>query len=191
MGKIYFTADMHLGHTNIIRYCGRPYTTVEEMDQALIRNWNAVVHRDDTVYVVGDFTMRPRAQDYLEQLKGHKILIVGNHDYFARRASRCALFDEVAPYMQIRMEGRRITLCHYPMLEWQGSRESPEGKEYGYLIHGHIHNTVSPDYSILYRAPHALNAGVDINDYRPVTFDQLVQNNARFDRWALQILGQD
>ena len=70
----YFTSDLHLGHRNIIRLCNRPFATIEEMDETLIRNWNAKVTNGDTVYILGDLLFRNEkpAEEYLKQLKGKK-----------------------------------------------------------------------------------------------------------------------
>lgn len=79
---IYFTSDQHFGHSNILKHTGRPFSSIEEMDAALIRNWNAKVHRNDIVYILGDLFFRNStpAEEYLHQLKGVKHLIIGNHD---------------------------------------------------------------------------------------------------------------
>lgn len=81
---IYYTSDLHLGHANVIRHCDRPFADADEMDAALINNWNAKVHRNDTVYIVGDFLFRAKrpAEGYLSSLKGKKHLIIGNHDKY-------------------------------------------------------------------------------------------------------------
>lgn len=78
---VYFTADLHLGHENIIHHCSRPFRTVEEMDRALIDAWNKRVGPEDTVYILGDlmFSCKDPA-GYLRQLAGKKHLILGNHD---------------------------------------------------------------------------------------------------------------
>lgn len=82
MPKIFFTSDLHFGHKNIIRFDNRPFSTVEEMDEALIRNWNAKVSDEDTVYVLGDISWYNDAKtsEIINSLHGHKILIKGNHD---------------------------------------------------------------------------------------------------------------
>ena len=69
---IYYTADLHLGHANVIRHCDRPFKSVDEMDEALIRNWNSRVHRLDTVYIVGDLFFRNRrpCEECLAELNG-------------------------------------------------------------------------------------------------------------------------
>lgn len=86
----FFTADPHFGHANIIKYCQRPFASVEEMDRALTERWNAKIGSDDDVWILGDFTMRSGATalNYLRQLNGHKHLILGNHDGFAPSCTR-------------------------------------------------------------------------------------------------------
>ena len=83
MSKIFFTSDLHFGHKNILKFTKpRPFATIEEHDQAIINNWNSVVNRDDTVYVLGDIAMNMDPdvlENHLECLNGHKRLILGNH----------------------------------------------------------------------------------------------------------------
>ena len=80
MANIYVTSDTHFNHKNIIEYCNRPYSSVEEMNKAIIDNWNSVVKDEDTVYVLGDFCLggKEAIKELCSQLKGHKILIKGN-----------------------------------------------------------------------------------------------------------------
>ena len=188
MAKVLYTADLHFGHTNVIRYCARPFADVDEMDEALVANWNECVRDQDTVYILGDVTLQKHAEKYLQRLRGHKILVVGNHDYFIKRQDAAAYFDQVAPYMEIQRQQHKVTLCHYPLLEWDGSREDPDNPGCGYLVHGHIHNAIHPEYRVLFEHPLALNAGVDVNGYCPVTWEQMVDNNRRFARHALAVL---
>ena len=178
----YFTSDLHLGHQRICKLCSRPFASTEEMDRVLIENWNQKITNRDTVYILGDlFWDKDTAQRYLPLLRGKKILVTGNHDADWIKASGiCDAFQQVNPYLQINFQGHVLTLCHYPMLEWKNSR----GNEHrvGYLIHGHIHNRTEAMYEPLFRHPFALNAGVDINHYAPVTLEELVENNAAFKR---------
>ncbi len=80
---IYFTADLHFGHANVIRHCNRPFASADEMDAALTHNWNSFVGKHDEVYILGDFTMKPAAEAhrYLSALNGRKYMIRGNHDH--------------------------------------------------------------------------------------------------------------
>ena len=178
---VFFTSDLHLGHENVLRLCGRPFGDVEEMDNAIIRNWNQKVKKRDTVYILGDVVWdKRRVAPLMESLAGKKILIMGNHDTpWAKKEAIRPLFEEVVPYLEIRLEGFPVTLCHYPMLEWKGSREDPPHR-IGFHIHGHIHNRVADEYTPLYRQFNALNAGVDINGFSPVTFEELMENNMAF-----------
>lgn len=79
---IFFTSDLHLGHKNILASCGRPFDTVEEMDDELIVKWNQKVGADDDVYILGDLAFRSanHINYYLKHMAGHKYLVVGNHD---------------------------------------------------------------------------------------------------------------
>ena len=183
---IYFTSDLHLGHGRIIELCSRPFADVDEMDEALIANWNRRVKKNDTVYLLGDAVWDKRKVDYyMDRLSGKKVLIRGNHDHtWARREEFSRHFESVTQYLEINHHGHHMTLCHYPLLEWRESRE-PLGSKVGYLIHGHIHNRISDEYLPLYTHPCALNAGVDLNGYEPVTFPELVENNLRFKLSAL------
>ncbi|MGN1345353.1 MAG: metallophosphoesterase, partial [Eubacteriales bacterium] len=80
---IFYTADTHFGHANILRLCGRPFASVEEMNEKLIERWNEKVQPADTVYILGDMFFRTtEVESILERLRGKKHLIVGNHDDF-------------------------------------------------------------------------------------------------------------
>lgn len=188
---IYFISDLHFGHNNIIRLCGRPFSTVEEMDEALIANWNARVGANDTVYVVGDIVWdKRRVPDYLTRLSGHKILIRGNHDAGWRKFPvNQTFFDEIHLLCETKLDGSPVTLCHYPMLEWKDSRKADPDKT-GYLIYGHIHNNIEELYRPLYEFQNALNAGADINGFEPVTFEELTENNRIFREKALRTLNE-
>ncbi len=182
----YFTSDLHFGHSNIIKLCSRPFCDVDEMDETLIANWNRKVHKNDVVYILGDVVWdKKRLSDYMERLSGKKILVVGNHDAsWAKREEAREYFESIAPYLEVNLNGHPITMCHYPMLEWKSSREDIPRK-LGYHIHGHIHNRVADEYRQLFLSFNALNAGIDVNGFEPVNFDELLLNNARFKLDAL------
>lgn len=184
---IYFTSDLHLGHKNIVDLCKRPFADVDEMDAVLIDHWNRKVKKNDVVYLTGDAVWdKKKVAYYMEQLSGKKILIAGNHDSTWIKREECQkYFEEIVPYLEVHLNGHPITMCHYPMLEWRSSREESKRK-LGYLIHGHIHNRISDEYRQLYLQFNALNAGVDINLFEPVSFDELIQNNYTFKLEALE-----
>ena len=180
---MYFTSDLHLGHENILAHCQRPFTNVEEMNEALIENWNRKVQPDDEIYLIGDFAYRSAcpAVEYLRRLNGQKHLIIGNHELWIQNDPALSRFFVTVDHMRvIRLDNAMITLCHYPMFEWNGSRRALDQRtSLSWLIHGHIHNRRDID-SFRYiqeNLPCALNAGVDINHYEPVSFEELLANN--------------
>jgi len=175
---IFFTADLHFGHANIIKHCSRPFLSVEEMDAVLIENWNAIVKPTDTVYIVGDMFFRNAvsADDYLQRLNGKKHLLLGNHDKdWIKKADMARHFGSVERMIEFSDGAHKITLCHYPLMTWNSVAKG------AYMIRGHIHNNTDADYFTLIRnMPNLLNAGVEINNYRPVSFNELLKNNVKF-----------
>ena len=175
---IYFISDTHFGHENVIRMCERPFKTIEEMNTALIENWNRRVKGNDTVYILGDLFFRcADPEPILRQLKGRKHLIVGNHDgSWMQRVSVEDYFTGVSTLLETTDGHRGLTLCHYPLLSWRHQRQS-------YMIHGHIHGNTDMDFwPLLCARDRVLNAGVDVNGFQPVTFDELMENNIRWKR---------
>jgi len=170
---IFYTSDLHLGHANIIKLCKRPFTDIDEMNFALISNWNKRVTNGDTVYICGDLMFRSATEPdlFLRQLRGKKHLVVGNHDSsWMKKASLAKYFESVEKLKTFSNGKNKISLCHYPMMSFEGK----------FLVHGHIHNNKNDTYwSLLRNMDNALNASVEINDYMPVTFEELVENNAR------------
>lgn len=184
---IYYTSDLHLGNNNIIAHENRPWETVEEMDKALIANWNSRVTPEDDVYVLGDFCFKgaTKAIEYLKQLNGSIHLIRGNHDHFMSQKSfdmwLCDMHNrdlhsgkvythvrDKGYYAHIKDNGREVVLCHYPILYW-------ENKERGSIhLYGHVHTY--RDCSAM--APNSYNVGVDANNYMPVTLDELIKNHS-------------
>ena len=123
---IYFTSDLHFWHKNAIVFTNRPFNDMEEMNKKLIENWNRTVYSNDEIYILGDVTMRSLfyASDILQQLKGRKYLLIGNHDYFAQKknfdTASCGL-EWAKPYFELHWEKRVFVLCHYPFLSWNKS----------------------------------------------------------------------
>jgi calcineurin-like phosphoesterase family protein len=98
--KIFFTADWHLGHSNVIKYCGRPFSGVAEMGCVIKENWNQVVTPDSTVYILGDCALNPNwAMRMFPELNGTKILIAGNHDKLVDRGNGNLLPKQVAKFL--------------------------------------------------------------------------------------------
>lgn len=91
MPKIWFTSDLHLGHSKIINYVNRPFYNVEYMDKCLIANWNRIVGIDDTVYHIGDFTLNKKFEEYSSYLNGNIIFLKGNHDIKEIKTLSCVV----------------------------------------------------------------------------------------------------
>ena len=150
----YITSDLHLAHRNIIRYCSRPFSSVEEMDRTLIQNWNDTVMPDDTVYFLGDLTIkRTRFYTYLEALNGIKVLVKGNHDPDT----------EGIPVMLIKnLSGIPVLFIHSP-------HDIPDDYD-GWVIHGHSHNNTE----YINHDTKRVNVSVENTGYRPVALEEIV-----------------
>ncbi len=177
---VFFTADTHFGHENVIRFCDRPFASVEEMNETIIRNWNERVTDKDTVYILGDMFFRcetATVEDILKRLKGKKYLIVGNHDgSWMSKMDYKKYFVNVQSFMEVNDGQNTFICCHYPMLSWRH-----QARHNFYMIHGHIHNDTSMDFwHLLVARERALNAGVDLNGFKPVTLEELIENNRVF-----------
>ena len=163
---IYFTSDLHLGHESVISMQNRPFVNADEMNRVLIENYNSVVHKDDTVYLLGDICFRigvEKANELIASLKGKKYLIRGNHD----KKYDENLFEDIRDFMTISVNGRHISLMHYPMLAWPRSH-------YGsIMLHGHIHSDGSYNMSNKEAGIKRYDVGVDANNYMPVSIKQI------------------
>ena len=176
----YYISDLHLGHYNIIRLCNRPFKTVEEMDETIINNWNAVVKPEDNVYIGGDFCFKSgkNPKEYLEKLNGHKYFIIGNHDKVVLKDPVCRrYFEEIRDYMEVKDGNNIIAIEHYPLVEWNGFFR-------GTLhFYGHIHNnTENNTYKIIKQILNAYNIGADILDFTPRTLSEVIALNKKFQK---------
>ena len=171
-----FIADPHFGHENIIEMSGRPYYNIQEMNFDMIQKWNRKIKNNDTVYVLGDMFFRCDNPEYiLSQLNGQKHLIVGNHDgSWITKIDVNKYFVSVNILLETSIGSVGATLCHYPLVTWKHQKKT-------YMIHGHIHNDTDSEYwPLLCSNPRILNAGVEINNYEPVTLEELIKNNEEF-----------
>lgn len=173
----FYIADTHFYHNNIIKYDKRPFANIYDMNRKLMENWNNVVGDNDTVFVLGDVSWRDPNQTYNEvisKLKGHKVLIRGNHDGY----DYDELFEEVSDYMEIRENGKDVILCHYPMCSFNGSFKG------AYHLYGHVH--VTNEYDVINkftkkyvedikRPIHMCNVGCMMPwmDYTPRTLEEI------------------
>lgn len=158
--------------------CQKPFPDIESMNETMIENWNERVRGNDTVLIVGDlFFHSEDPERILRRLKGRKRLVVGNHDSsWMGRVEISKYFVSVDNFLEITDGSRILTLCHYPLLTWKH-----EMRANSFMIHGHIHaNTEEDFWSLIRSRDRVLNAGVEINGYKPVTFEELLENNRRF-----------
>ena len=167
---IWFTSDTHFGHKNILKYTDRPFSSVREMDEALIENWNNRVNSDDEVYHLGDVALCSpnKLQEILARLNGRIYLIAGNHDKSAKACRDIALNGlKTIPNLEISdpdgYQGKQlIVLFHYAMRVWQASH-------YGtYHLYGHSHGELPDDPNSL-----SFDVGVDCHNYAPINYDEI------------------
>lgn len=154
--QIFITSDTHFHHTNIIKYCDRPFKTVEEMDESLVKNWNSVVRPHDKVYHLGDvYFPKYKSKEYcdyfLSRLNGTKRLILGNHDN-AKDQLLTKHFKEI--YMWRFLKDVGLLLTHVPV------HPDSLSEKLKWNVHGHIHEKRSPE------GPYK-NACVELNNYTP------------------------
>ena len=115
---IFFTADTHFGHRNILEYENRPYSCIEEMDEALICNWNRAIGPRDTVYHLGDVSAHKidKTREILGRLNGKIYLIQGNHDKLMHKEGLRERFEWIKDYFLLSVSGYpKIALMHYCM----------------------------------------------------------------------------
>lgn len=158
--KDFFTSDNHFCHDNIIRLCGRPYTSISQMHEDMISRWNATVSTTDRVWVVGDFSFKghvAEVETILSRLNGEKHLILGNHD--SREVQGWA---SVSQYRELKINSKKVVLFHYPIEEWNGFHRGT------YHIHGHVHGNhpEKPEKLIM-------DAGADYWNFTPVSWDEV------------------
>jgi calcineurin-like phosphoesterase family protein len=115
----WFTSDTHFGHARIIELALRPFASVEEMDETMIERWNEIVAPGDTVHHLGDFAFADH-NIYLPRLKGHKHLIIGNHDH-SNRLKKARGWATVEDMLTIKVHDVSIVLCHYALRVWNKS----------------------------------------------------------------------
>jgi calcineurin-like phosphoesterase family protein len=180
----YWTADLHFGHTNIIRYSRRPFADVAAMNDGLVARWNEVVDPDDEVWVLGDVAMGPILESLanVTRLHGTKVLVAGNHDRcwsghgpkaepWVERYLEVGFAEILQGAVAVTIGGVEALACHFP---YEGDSHD-EDRFTAYrpiddglpLVHGHVHRSWKV-------SGHQLNVGVDVWDWRPITDDQVL-----------------
>lgn len=174
----FYISDLHLGHKNILAFDNRPFFSLEEMTETIISNWNSVVGKNDSVYVLGDmFWNNAEIPIVLPRLNGVKFLVKGNHDRVNEEMKKHFIW--IKDYAVIKDGSEHVVLCHYPIAHWIGA-------DYGYIhLYGHIHNgrdTGPFDEYAQQMREHGFpykcaNVGCMLHDYTPVTLDDLELRN--------------
>ncbi len=154
-------SDIHFNHTNIIKYCDRPFTDVNHMNEVIIKNWNETVLPDDYVVFGGDFCMTKHLETvklFKDRLLGNILLIQGNHDYLTKTKYLEAGFIDCVKKFEL----GNVIFQHYPM------KERVKDK---IIIHGHIHNkTVSESIQSF-----NINVSVEVMDYQPKRLSEVLK----------------
>lgn len=178
---------------------GRLFATAEEMDEWMIEQWNNTVRpKKDEVVILGDFCLGKgeRANELLQRLNGKKYLITGNHDktFLKDKKFDVSLLEWVKPYCELHDNNRKVVLCHYPVICYNGQYHGDSS----YMLYGHVHDTA--DYQnvrrfiretgeLTYRprgrrgtegeeralACNLINCFTVFSEYRPRTLDQWIE----------------
>jgi calcineurin-like phosphoesterase family protein len=165
-GRVWFWSDLHFFHTNVIKYCQRPFADMLSMNQGLLRNCLAHVTADDIVVFGGDITMGDvgATNALLRAIPAYKINILGNHDIEKRELLKLAV-DEVAACLELQAQGVSLFFSHYPVPEMVLAP--------GQLnVHGHIHST--PLHPTLGDGTRHVNMSVEHTNFSPVSLDWLL-----------------
>lgn len=164
MNKIWLIGDTHFGHSNIIKYCNRPFSNVDEMDKILIANWNSLVAKNDEVIVVGDFALTNKSNiiNIGNCLKGRKTLILGNHEQASPQTYYNAGFNFVTKYPII-IDNIAI-ISHYPIFNII--------KEPYINIYAHVHN--DKNYKDITENSFCVSA--ERIEYTPILYDDIIDS---------------
>jgi calcineurin-like phosphoesterase family protein len=181
--KMFFTSDTHFQHENIIKYCKRPFSNVEENDEEIIRRWNEKVPEDGIVFHLGDvaFGDPDKVDKILERLNGTIYLVIGNHDWRRIVSQHAWRFEKMTQQINMKIGKRHVILNHYPMLAFSGAWR---GEDATYQLFGHVHTSPYTDEGLdqqrmKYLFTSQYDVGVDNNDFTPVSWkevDQIINN---------------
>lgn len=187
---IFFTSDLHLWHTNVIKYCNRPFASVEEMNEMLVKYWNDTVGPDDEVYCLGDVSMAFRPiETFSYRLNGKKYLVPGNHDFCHSYHKKSKNLENRNKWIKKYEENGWIVLpeqttidlpnigpvnlCHHPYSligtdkgfadKYEKWRPKDDGK---WLLCGHVHEKWKAVGKMI-------NVGVDQWEFKPVPVTEI------------------
>lgn len=172
ISKIFFTSDTHFGHANIIKYCNRPFASVEEMNEAMIKNWNAKIPPDGLVYHLGDFAFLPdwEITKIRGRLNGKIVLIRGNHDHDAVKTS---CFERIYDVYTVKVsKSKSVFLSHYAHKTWDRSHHGR------YHLYGHTHGGLPDDPT-----SRSFDVGVDPFGFHPLSFSEVDNIMQNYKKW--------
>ena len=157
-------------HKNILKLCERNFESIEQMEQALIENWNNKVKEKDDIYILGDFGFfknPDEVNDVLSKLNGKKHLIIGNHDNYLKQGRDKLNFESIDNYKKLKHEGMEFILSHYPIFEWDGFFRN------SVMLHGHIHSGTKGKEQLKFLG-RIYDVGVDANNMTPVSIKEII-----------------
>lgn len=170
--KIFVTADLHLGHANIIKYCNRPFDNVIEMTNTIIKRWNERVKKEDLVYVIGDLLFKSSVnRNLINYLNGRIILIEGNHD----KHNKVSAIKTKIHSLYLKYNNQYIQLVHDP-------KDVYISKGNSIALVGHVHNNW--EFKDTYNNCIMINVGVDVNNFYPITLDEVFK---KYNQYIKQI----
>ena len=132
-----YISDLHLFHSNVLKFDNRPFSNIEEMENTIITDWNNTINKNDCTYILGDLIWSKNDSDWIritKSLNGSKVLIKGNHDLKQYSASVKSCFTDIKDYKEISDNGRKVIMCHYPIMCYKSSYNDNV-----WMLHGHVH----------------------------------------------------
>lgn len=178
----------------------RGFASPEEMNEYMIAKWNGRVRKKDEVVILGDLSWGNVAETnaLLQRLNGRLYLIEGNHDIFVRKTGAdLSRFVWVRPYAELHDNGRKVVLCHYPVMCYNGQyRLDKNGNPRTYMLYGHVHDTVDERLITRFQEMtrgtvatnaagetlpipcHMINCFCMYSDYTPLSLDEWIRNDA-------------
>lgn len=160
--RVFFTADTHLGHDNIIKYCKRPFASHEEMGEVMLERFNKVLRKGDLLYHLGDvsWSSYPLGK-FFGRLNTNQVhLILGNHDQL-KEAEYLRTFKSVSTSKKVVVGSIPVLLFHYPIRSWASKGRG------GYHLYGHCHGVIEPGID------RSMDVGVDTHDFSPWSFEEV------------------
>lgn len=163
---VWFTADTHFGHTNIIKYCNRPFQSSEEMDETILERFNSVIKPGDVLYHLGDICWSSyNLGKFFGRLNTQEVHVIrGNHDNkHGSEYSRFRSFQDLKS-VSTGVNGtlENFILFHYPMRTWKSKGRG------GYHLYGHVHGRMAG-------IDRSMDVGVDTNNFYPYAAEEVVK----------------